>query len=546
MVRPYEGCSARLAPVAPLDSPHAGKYPGVRIDPGVGEVVHEAARVSGGRVKDGTTPSGAAVAATDVVAAPPDGAGDHGRRLPSKRRRRRTLAVFLAVWAVVVAVMGWAWYEYGRLSHELRVSNGRVAGPVQRALTPAPVGAARQTTMVAGVDSHKNVAGTVILARTDGTRHAVEILTVPSTVSVSSGQRLRDVLRFDGVPRAIGLLEHDLRVPVNHVLLIQLNQAGSIVRSLGGITITNPASVPYNVVGGRGVFPTGRVALTGRTVQWYLDPTVRSLTPGTAGAGDFRQAAVVRGVTDKLVHLTTPSAITAVGRTISRNFTTDLSPDPVLGIVAARLQAHTLVDCRLGTGADLGRARPIPTVAGFQTASRRGACKTLPLKTKLPAAAVAATIIATIVTHGGSRALYWLVVGTIAIWGIGACAWILMLPRVRGVRRLPRRALPAAPRVPSARRRALPRPSMPRRPHIGRPRLPSMSRLALPHVSRPALPHIGRPALPQVGLPGRSHGRHGRLYTRRRRRRLGAYLFVRVVSVPASIGLGMLIAHLLY
>src|SRR2546430_8020245 len=61
---------------------------------------------------------------------------------------------------------------------------------------------------------------------------------------------------------------------------------------------------------------------------------------------------------------------------------------------------------------------------------------------------------------------------------------------------------PAAPRAPAARRRALPRPTMPRLPHVGRPRLPSMSRVALPHVSRPALPHIGRPAMPQVRLPG--------------------------------------------
>jgi anionic cell wall polymer biosynthesis LytR-Cps2A-Psr (LCP) family protein len=363
--------------------------------------------------------------------------------VPSKRRRRRLLAVFLAVWAVVVVAAAAAWYEYGRLSHDLQVSNRRVAPPLQHALTPTPSGAPRQTTLVAGIDSHKNVAGTVILARVDSTRHAVEILTVPSTVGLTSGQRLRDVLRFDGISRAIRLLSHDLRVPVNHVLLIQLAQVGAIVHSLGGITITNPAPVPYRVTGGSGVFPAGRVALTGRTVQWYLDPTEHPLTPGIVAAGDFRQAAVVRGVTDKLVHLTTPSAITGVGQTISRNFNTDLSAQPVLGIVAARLGAHTLVDCRLGTNANLAGARATPTVAGFQTAARRGACTTTPLQTKLPAAAVAATIIATIVTHGGSQALYWLVVATIAIWGIAACAWILMLFAVRGVRWLPRRgALP--------------------------------------------------------------------------------------------------------
>lgn len=477
--------------------------------------------MSDGRVQDGVTPSAPPVGAAEVdVVTAPAGPGESERRLPSKRRRRRLLAVFLVVWAVVVVAAAAAWYEYGRLSHDLQVSNGRVAAPVQRALTPAPVGAARQTTLVAGIDSHKNVAGTVILARVDGTRHAVEILTVPSTVAVSGAQRLRDVLRFDGVSRAIDLLQHDLRVPVNHVLLIQLNQVGSIVRSLGGITITNPSRVPYHVKGASGVFPAGRVALTGRTVQWYLDPAER--TQGTAAAGDFRQAVVVRGVTDKLVHLTTPSSITAVGRTISHNFNTDLSPDPVLGIVAARLRAHSLVDCRLAPGADLVRSRSIPTVAGFEKAARLGSCTTLPLQTKLPAAAVAATIIATIVTHGGSQALYWLVVATIAIWGIGACAWILMLPAVRGVRRLPRtRGLPATHRTG----------------------LPRVSRPTLPHITRPRLPHLKRPSMPHIGLPERSHSRYGLVY---RRRRGHAYLIVRVVSVPASIGLGMLIAHVLY
>ncbi|HEY3766520.1 MAG TPA: LCP family protein [Gaiellales bacterium] len=458
-------------------------------------------RVREGRVGDGGTPSATPMPAPDVAGAPP---GDGGRRLPSRRRRRHWLAAFLALWALVVVAAGWTWYEYGRLSHDLQVSNGRVGGRVRRALTPAPVGAARQTTLVAGIDSHGNVAGTVILARMDATHHAVEILTVPSTVAVSGSQRLRDVLRFDGVPRAISLLHHDLDVPVNHVLLIQLDQAGAIVRALGGITITNPTRVPYSVTGAHGVFPAGRVRLNGTTVQWYLDPTERPLTPAIAAAGDFRQAAVVRGVTDKLVHLTTPSAMSALGHTISRNFTTDLSPDPVLGIVAARLGAHTLVDCRLGQNANLAARRPSATVTGFETASRRGGCTAVPLATKLPVAAVAATIIATLVTNGGSRLLYLLVVIAVAVWGIGLCAWILMLPAVRGARRPVR---------------------------LGR-------------VARPRLPHVRVPHLhlPDVHLPQREHQRYGRIYRRRRTR----LMIVRVVSVPTSIGLGMLIAHLLY
>jgi anionic cell wall polymer biosynthesis LytR-Cps2A-Psr (LCP) family protein len=510
-----------------------------------------------------TDPTGSdtPIAAADVVTTrrgPPGG----GHVLPSKRRRRRWLAVFLTLWAVVAALMGWAWYQYGKISNDLQVSNARVAPPLQKALTPAPVGAARLTTLVAGVDSHHHVAGTVILARTDATHHAVEILTVPSTVSLTSSQQLRDVLRFDGVPRAIGLLQHDLGVPVNHVLLIQLNQAGSIVRSLGGITITNPTPVPYAVSGGRGVFPAGRVKLTGRTAQWYLDPTERPLNPGIAAAGEVRQAAVVRGVTDKLVHLTTPSAITGVAHTISQNFTTDLSPDPVLGIVAARLGAHALIDCRLPVGANLSGASAIPTVAGFQTASAKGRCTTEPLKTKLPAAAVAATIIATIVTHGGARTFYWAVVLAIAIWAFGAIAWILMLPLVRGVRRMPRSrgVLVAAPVVAAAAPVAMPqrvrrtrrRPSLPGLPHIGRPELPRMSRPAMPRFSRMSLPHIELPERPRVALPGLPHiGRPElpelrRNGGRRRRRRFGPHLVVRIVSVPASLGLGMLIAHFLY
>jgi anionic cell wall polymer biosynthesis LytR-Cps2A-Psr (LCP) family protein len=485
----------------------------------VWEVEQEAFGVSDGRLEDGVSPSAPPVGADapdiDVQVVTPAPKPNEGiRRIPSRRRRRRVLAAFLVIWAFVVAAAGAAWYEYGRLSHDLRVSNGRVAAPVQHALTPAPAGAAEQTTLVAGIDSHRNVAGTVIVARVDATRHAVEILTVPSTVALSSAQRLRDVLRFDGVSRTINLLERDLRVPINHVLLIQLGQVGAIVHSLGGITIANPARVRYHVGGASGVFPAGRVALTGRTVQRYLAPA--ELTRGAAAA-DFRQAVVVRGVTDKLVHLTTPSSITAVGNTISHNFDTDLSPDPVLGIVAARLRAHTLVDCRLAPAADLARAGSIATVSGFTNAKRRGSCTATPLVTKLPVAAVAATVIATLVTHGGSRLLYWLVVATIAIWGFAACAWFLMLPAVRGVHGLPRT-------------RGLPQTHVTGMPRLSRPRMPDM-------------PHIGRPHRPQLRLPKRAHDRHGRVYRRRGSR---AYLIVRVVSVPASIGLGMLIADLLY
>ncbi|HXD70687.1 MAG TPA: hypothetical protein VN615_12570 [Gaiellales bacterium] len=449
-----------------------------------------------GRVKDGSTPSPTPLVPIerDVVATPPSGPG---YRIPSKRRRRRWLMAFLVVWTLIAVGVGLAWYQYGRLSHELRVSNGRVGGRLKHALTPAPVGAARQTTLVAGIDSNGRPAGAVILTRIDTTLHAVEILTVPSTALLDGSQQLGEVARAEGVPGVIALLEHDLGLPVNHVLLMQLAQAGSIVRSLGGVEITNPAPVPYDVGGGRGVFPAGRVALTGRTVQWYLDPTERPVTT----APDVRQAAVTRGVTDKLVHLTTPSAITAVGHTISRNFTTDLSTDPVLALVAGRLEADRLVDCRLSAGADLGQGSRLSAVAGFETAAPGAPCSAVPLQTKLPGAGVAATIIATLVTHGGSRALYWLVVATIAVWGIAACAWILMLPAVRGVRRLPRRSLP-------------PRGS--RRPHL---------------------------SLPHLRLPERPPRADGRL---RRSRRHLAVTGLRVLSVPVSIGLGMLIAYLLY
>ncbi len=207
-----------------------------------------------GRAQAGVTPSASAVAA-DVVATPSRGPAEHRHRPASKRRRRRLLAVFLGVWAVVVVAAAAAWYEYGRLSHDLHVSNGRVAPPLRHALTP---GAGRRRAADDARGGHRLAQErrrTVILARVDATRHAVEILTVPSTVSLANGQPLRDVLRFDGVSRAIGLLEHDLHVPVNHVLLIQLAQVGSIVRSLGGITITNPTPVPYAVTGAQRRLP---------------------------------------------------------------------------------------------------------------------------------------------------------------------------------------------------------------------------------------------------------------------------------------------------
>jgi len=476
----------------------------------------------------------------DVVTA------DYGRWLPSKRRRRRILAVLLVLWAAFAVLVAWGWHQYGRLSHELRVSNGRVGAPVKRALTPAPSGAPRQTTLVAGIDSHRHAAGSVILVRTDSTRHAVELLTVPSTVRVSTAQRLRDVLRFDGVPRAIGILGADLGVPINHLLLMRLDQAGSIVRSLHGIVITNPTPVPYRVTGGSGVYPAGRVALTGKTVQWYLDPVPSAHPPAadSAAAGDFRQAAVVRGVTDKLIHLTTPSSISAVGRTVSHNFTTDLSPDPVLSMVAARLRATTLLRCRLAADAQLAQAASDATVTAFKAASRRGACTAEALHTTVPGAAVAATIIATIVDHGGSGLLYWSVVATIALLGIGLTAWVLMLPSVRGVRRMPRaRALPTAP---ASRRRTLPRPALPAMPELSRPALPRMtlprmSGMALPRVGRPSMPHVSLPGMPRIGRAEPSPYRHRRRF----RSTYGAALLIRVISVPVSVGLGILIARVL-
>ena len=95
-----------------------------------------------GRVKDGSTPSPAPLVPLqpDVVGAPPSGPG---YRIPSKRRRRRWLMAFLVVWTLITVGVGLAWYQYGRLSHELRVSNGRVGRPLKQALMPASAGAPR-------------------------------------------------------------------------------------------------------------------------------------------------------------------------------------------------------------------------------------------------------------------------------------------------------------------------------------------------------------------------------------------------------------------
>jgi anionic cell wall polymer biosynthesis LytR-Cps2A-Psr (LCP) family protein len=458
-----------------------------------------------------------------------------GRWMPSRRRRRRVLAALLVLWAGFAIFVAYGWHQYGRLSRDLRVSNGRVGAPAKRALTPAPPGSARQTTLVAGIAADGREAGSLLLVRTDATRHAVELLTVPSTVRVSPAERLGDVLRFGGVPSAIAAIRSELGVPVNHLLLMHLDQASAIVRSLGGIAIQNPARVPYRVPGATGVFPEGRVALTGRTVAWYLDPVPSAHRPAPSAetAGDFRQAAVVRGVTDKLVHETTPSAIAAVGHTISRNFTTDLSPNTVLGMVAVRLRAHALVRCHLPADALLSGARSGTTLAGFRTASSQGACSSEALRTTLSGADVAATIIATIVEHGGSALLYWSVVAIIAVLGIGLTAWVLMLPSVRGARRRTRaRGLPAA--AAPAPRRTVARPALiPAR----RGKLPHAHRMSLPHV---AVPRLARPGLTRTGRAPSPYGRRSRART------YGRTFAIRIISVPVSIGVGILIAHALY
>ena len=70
------------------------------------------------------------------------------------------------------------------------------------------------------------------------------------------------------------------------------------------------------------------------------------------------------------------------------------------------------------------------------------------------------------------------------------------------------------------------------------------SRVSLPHIELPERPRVALPGLPHIGRPELPELR--RNAGRRRRRRFGPHLVVRIVSVPASLGLGMLIAHFLY
>jgi predicted aconitase with swiveling domain len=346
-------------------------------------------------------------------------AGPRGKRRGQTRRWRLALGVAFVLWTFVLAGLALAWVGFDRFASDLRASNGHVPQVVKRALTlGGATTSSPQVILVRSIDASGPGYGSV-LVRSDPKRHALALLVIPpSSQAFGRGGAPSSSARPMATPAVVASLRA-LGVPVNHVVLINLVQFAPVVDAVGGVTIDNSAPVAYRGADGRlRYLPAGKVSLSGSQALAYLHPSV-----GDRGEA---AAALLRAVTDKILHLSSPSALLRVEHTISASIATDLSPDQVTGLVSNRLDATQFAECHLPFRESLRAAGARLVIGRFmaggashvgQNGASNGSCSVRSLNPPFPVSIPGPIIgVVSTIAANASSVLLWSLGAVVVLW----------------------------------------------------------------------------------------------------------------------------------
>jgi hypothetical protein len=181
-------------------------------------------------------------------------------------------------------------------------------------------------------------------------------------------------------------------VGVDHVAIIDPSDVGQLVDGIGGIRVNNPKTFDVQVSPvATWHFERGPLNLDGPHAVVYLR---RGMGSGKViGQADLD---VLRGIVHRLLQPADVGELQATGATLARAAATDFSDADVVGLVYARLQGGSTVECRVGS-VPLTSTRAQSTLRAFlgrDAAAGSSGCSVRPIHSQsfLPPKAVVALV----------------------------------------------------------------------------------------------------------------------------------------------------------
>jgi LCP family protein required for cell wall assembly len=320
---------------------------------------------------------------------PAKGSTDGGRRAPAvqgpgiERRRlrlpgrpswKRALAIgVLVLFALFVA---WAVASYFAVRGGVEAANKRL-GPGSEAQLADQSGLLLShgtTILLLGTDtaelpgrSGDRHADSIMLVRTDPSRHRISYLSVPRDLLVFvpgvGNAKINAAYQAGGAPLAIRTVREFTGIKINHVVVVDFSSFEDLIDAEGGITVDVPAAIlsnrfdcPYKTTQRcqewQGwSFRKGRQHMDGRRALIYSRIRENRLNPReTDITRAARQQAVLQATTANLTSLGTLLKLPFFGDSLLKPLATDLSTGQLLqlGWVKLRASGGNTLYCRLG------------------------------------------------------------------------------------------------------------------------------------------------------------------------------------------------------
>jgi LCP family protein required for cell wall assembly len=295
-------------------------------------------------------------------------------KLPARPSWKRVLAIGLLV--VLTLFLAWAVASYFAVRSGVGAANKRLGPGVESQLADQDglLLTNGTTILLLGTDSADTPgrrglrhADSIMLVRTDPSRHRISYLSVPRDLFVNvpgvGNAKINASFQAGGAPLAIRTVREFTGIKINHVVVLDFANFRDLIDAEGGITIDIPAPIlsnrfdcPYKTEQRcqqwQGwSFQKGRQHLDGRRALAYartrenqLDPSENDITRAA------RQQAVIQATTAKLTSFGTLLKLPFSGDSLTGPLATDLSTEELiqLGWVKLRAGAGNTLYCRLG------------------------------------------------------------------------------------------------------------------------------------------------------------------------------------------------------
>jgi LCP family protein required for cell wall assembly len=311
-----------------------------------------------------------------------DGGGS-GRQVVRRQRKRWTWRRWVPLTILVVVLVLVVWGVAGYLSVRSGVSaaNGRLPDGTTTVLTPQNglmlsnasnillLGTDHSTNGQAGRSSD-NHSDSMMLLRTDPTRHRLVFLSIPRDLRASIpgyGQsKINAAMQLGGPKLAVKTVAQLTGMPINHVVMVDFGAFKTLIDGVGGIDVNVPERIlsnrfdcPYKTAARCQQWPGWRFHkgvqhMNGEQALIYSRIRENQLNPAdTDITRALRQQQVMQQTLTKLASTGTFFRLPFSGSKLLSPIATDLSTWQFVQLAWVKFRAGTTLHCRLG-GNDYG------------------------------------------------------------------------------------------------------------------------------------------------------------------------------------------------